>query len=60
MKIFQLRFLIFFIVMLIIPGLISYLGGFDKNLDGPFILKAFGIASFMTVLYYLILKNYSR
>ncbi|MEJ7780288.1 MAG: hypothetical protein WKF68_11940 [Daejeonella sp.] len=60
MKIFQIRFLIFFIVMLIIPGTISYLGGFDKNFDGLFVLKAFAIASFMTVLYYLLVKNYNR
>lgn len=57
MKILQPRFIVFFVVMLIIPGTISYLGGWDKNLDGLFVLKAFAIASFMTVLYYLLLKN---
>jgi hypothetical protein len=57
MKIFQTRFLIFFVVMLIVPGAISYLGGWDPNFNGLFILKAFSIAFFMTVLYYLLLKN---
>jgi hypothetical protein len=47
-------------VMLIIPGAISFWGGWDQNLDGLFILKAFAIASFMTVLYYLMLKNYTE
>ncbi len=57
MKIFQTRYLIFFLVMLIVPGTISYFGGWDTNLDGLFVLKAFSIACFMTVLYYLLLKN---
>ena len=57
MKIYQTRFLIFFVVMLIVPGTISYIGGWDRRFDGLFILKAFSIASFMTVLYYLLLKN---
>ncbi|MES3016936.1 MAG: hypothetical protein V4721_04115 [Bacteroidota bacterium] len=57
MKIYQTRFLIFFIVMLIVPGAISYYGGWDTKLDGFFVLKAFSIACFMTVLYYLLLKN---
>lgn len=58
MNILQTRFLIFFLVMLIIPGLVSYLGGWDKNLDYLFVLKALSIAVFMTVLYYLLVKNY--
>ncbi|MEJ7694706.1 hypothetical protein [Daejeonella sp.] len=57
MKIYQARFLIFFIVMLIVPGAISYFGRWDTRLDGFFVLKAFSIACFMTVLYYLLLKN---
>ena len=60
MKILQTRFLIFFMVMLIIPGAISYWGGWDQNLNGLFILKAFAVATFMTVLYYLMLKNYTE
>jgi hypothetical protein len=58
MKILQARFLIFFLVMLIIPATVSYLGGWDQNVDYLFILKAFSIAFFMTVLYYLMVKNY--
>lgn len=57
MQIYQSRFLIFFLVMLVVPGAISYLGGWDTNLNGLFVLKAFSIACFMTVLYYLLLKN---
>jgi hypothetical protein len=60
MKIFQTRYLIFFLVMLIVPGTVSYLGGWDTNLDYLFALKAFSIAFFMTVLYYLLVKNYSE
>ncbi len=57
MKIYQTRFLIFFLVMLIVPGAISYFGGWDATINGLFVLKAFSIACFMTVLYYLLLKN---
>ncbi|WP_411274004.1 hypothetical protein [Daejeonella sp.] len=57
MKIYETRFLIFFVVMLVVPGAISYYGGWDTKLDGLFVLKAFSIAFFMTVLYYLLLKN---
>jgi hypothetical protein len=60
MKIFQTRFLIFFLVMLIVPAAVSYLGGWDQNLDYLFVLKAFSIAFFMTVLYYLMVKNYNE
>ena len=38
----------------------SYLAGFDRNLDYLFVLKAFSIAFFITVLYYLLVKNYSE
>ena len=57
MKIYHTRFLVFFSVMLIVPGAISYYGGYDTNFDGLFVLKAVSIACFMTVLYYLLLKN---
>ena len=57
MKIFQTRYLIFFLVMLIVPGGLSYLGGWDRNVDQLFVLKAFSIAFFITVLYYLLVKN---
>ena len=57
MKIYETRFLIFFLVMLVVPGAISYFGGWDTKLDGLFVLRAFSIACFMTVLYYLLLKN---
>ena len=60
MNIFQPRFLIFFMVMLILPAGISYLAGFDRNVDYLFFLKAFSIAFFITVLYYLMVKNYSK
>ncbi|MDP3467292.1 MAG: hypothetical protein Q8S11_03090 [Daejeonella sp.] len=60
MKILQARFLIFFLVMLIVPAAISYLGGWDSNVDYLFVLKAISIAFFMTVLYYLLVKNYNE
>ena len=57
MSIYQTRFLVFFLVMLVVPGAISYFGGWDTKLNGLFVLKAFSIACFMTVLYYMLLKN---
>jgi hypothetical protein len=47
-------------VMLIIPAAVSYFGGWDRNVDQLFVLKAFAIAFFMTVLYYLLVKNYKE
>ena len=58
MKILQPRYIIFFLVMLILPAGISYLAGFDTNVNHLFFLKALSIAFFMTVLYYLLIKNY--
>jgi hypothetical protein len=46
--------------MLIVPAAVSDLGGWDKNVDYLFVLKAFSIAFFMTVLYYLMVKNYNE
>lgn len=60
MKILQRRYFIFFLVMLILPAGISYLAGFDTNVNYLFVLKAFSIAFFLTVLYYLMVKNYSE
>jgi len=60
MKILQTRYLIFFLVMLIVPGAVSYFGGWDSTIDYLFVLKAFSIAFFITVLYYLLVKNYSE
>ena len=60
MKILQPRYIIFFLVMLILPAGISYLAGFDTNVNSLFFLKALSIAFFMTVLYYLLVKNYSE
>ncbi|HEY1063604.1 MAG TPA: hypothetical protein VGE44_18070 [Daejeonella sp.] len=60
MKILQARFLIFFLVMLIVPAAVSYLGGWDRSVNYLFVLKAFSIAFFMTVLYYLMVKNYNE
>ena len=60
MKILQTRFLIFFVVMLIVPAAISYVGGWDTHVDYLFVIKAFSIAFFMTVLYYLMVKNYTE
>ena len=60
MKILQRRYFIFFLVMLILPAGISYLAGLDTNVDYLFFLKAFAIAFFLTVLYYLMVKNYSE
>lgn len=57
MKILQPRFLIFFFVVLVVPPLVSYLGGWDRTLDYLFFLKAFAIAFFLTVAYYLITKR---
>ena len=57
MKIFQPRFLIFFFVVLVVPPVISYLGGWDRTLDYLFFLKAFAIAFFLTVAYYLLVKR---
>ncbi len=59
MKFLQPRFFIFFLVMLIVPAGISYLAGFDTNLNYLFVLKAVSIAFFLTVLYYLLIKNAS-
>ena len=60
MKILQTRYLIFFLVMLIVPGAVSYVGGWDRNIDYLFVLKAFSIAFFITVLYYLLVKNFNE
>ncbi|HEY0895978.1 MAG TPA: hypothetical protein VGE15_05455 [Sphingobacteriaceae bacterium] len=57
MKIFQPRFLIFFFVVLVVPPVISYLGGWDRTLDYLFFLKAFAISFFLTVAYYLLVKR---
>ncbi len=57
MKILQPRFLIFFLVVLIVPPVISYLGGWDRTLDYLFFLKAFAISFFLTVAYYLLVKR---
>lgn len=57
MKIFQPRFVFFFFGMLIIPASVSYLAGWDRNVDALFFGRAFAIAFFMTVLYYLIIKR---
>ncbi len=60
MNILQPRYYIFFLVMLILPAAFSYLAGYDRNFDYLFVLKAFSIAFFITVLYYLMVKNYSE
>ncbi|MFA6944372.1 MAG: hypothetical protein WC220_00600 [Pedobacter sp.] len=60
MNILQARYLIFFLIMLIVPAAVSYIGGWDRNVDYLFVLKAFSIAFFITVLYYLLVKNYSE
>lgn len=57
MKLQQPRFLIFFIVMLVLPAAISYLAGFETSFDSFFYIRAFSIAFFLTVFYYLIAKN---
>lgn len=59
-KILQPRYIIFFLVMLILPAGFSYLAGFDTNFNYLFVLKAFSIAFFITVLYFLLVKNYSE
>jgi len=60
MNIFQPRFVIFFICMLIIPAGVSYLAGWDRNVDILFFGRAFAIAFFITVLYYLLIKRQSE
>jgi hypothetical protein len=57
MKIQQLRFPVFFLVMLVLPAGFSYLAGFDTHLDYFFFVRAFSIAFCLTVFYYLMLKN---
>lgn len=60
MNILQPRFLFFFFGMLIIPAGVSYLAGWDRNVDVLFFGRAFAIAFFMTVLYYLLVKRHSE
>lgn len=43
--------------MLIVPPLISYIGGWDRTLDYLFFLKAVAVAFFLTVAYYLLIKR---
>ena len=57
MEILKTRFIIFFLVMLILPAGISYLAGWDRNVDSLFFVRAFGIAFFLTVFYFLWMKN---
>ena len=57
MKILQPRFLVFFFVVLVIPPVVSYIGGWDRSLDYLFFLKAFAIAFLLTVVYYLLIKK---
>ncbi|MBC7743568.1 MAG: hypothetical protein H7096_00530 [Flavobacterium sp.] len=60
MNILQTRYYIFFLIMLVLPAAFSYLAGFDRNIDYLFFLKGISIAFFVTVLYYLVVKNYAR
>ncbi|MEO8795908.1 MAG: hypothetical protein ABI390_10600 [Daejeonella sp.] len=57
MEILQKKYLIFFVVVLILPAGISYLAGWDRNVDYLFYVRAFGIAFFLTVFYFLYNKN---
>ncbi|WP_026896918.1 hypothetical protein [Daejeonella oryzae] len=57
MEIFQARYIIFFLVVLIVPAGFSYLAGIERNADYLFFVRAFGIAFFLTVFYYLYMKN---
>lgn len=57
MKLQQPRFLIFFVVMLILPAGLSYLAGFETTFDSFFYIRAFAIAFCLTVFYYLIVKG---
>ena len=57
MKILQPRFIFFFFGMLIIPAGVSYVAGWDRNVDALFFGRAFSIAFFITVLYYLLIKR---
>lgn len=58
-KIWQAKYQVFFIWMLIIPGLIAYLGGWDTQFDYLFLLKAFAIALLSTVIYFILTRNFS-
>jgi hypothetical protein len=60
MKIFQARYIIFFIWMMIVPAAVSYFGGWDKDLNLLFVGRAFALAFFTTVLYYLLVKRYNE
>jgi hypothetical protein len=57
MKIFQRRFVVYFISMLIIPAGIAYLFNLDRNVDLFFFVRAFAIALLLTLLYYILLKR---
>lgn len=57
MKITQPKYLFFFAWMCIIPAAIAYFGGWDTTLNYLFFLKAFAIAFFSTVTYYLVEKQ---
>jgi len=56
-RILQPKYVFFFVWMLVIPGAIAYFGGWDTTLNYLFFLKAFAIAIFATVAYYLIEKQ---
>jgi len=60
MKILQPRFIFFFFGMLIIPAGVSYVAGWDRNVDALFFGRAFSIAFFITVLYYLLNQKAGR
>lgn len=57
MKILQSRYFVFFLVVLIFPAGISYLAGWEQTLDYLFFVRAISIAFFLTVFYYLLVKN---
>jgi intracellular septation protein A len=57
MNILQTRYIVFFAVMLIVPAGVSYLAGREQNIDYLFFMRAVSIAFFITVFYYLMVKN---
>jgi len=57
MKILQPRFIIYFLVILILCPAIAYLTGLDRNLNYLFFAKAFAVAFFVTVMYYLMVQR---
>lgn len=58
--ILQAKYIVFFVWMMIIPGAIAYIGGWDRTLDYLFFLKAFSIALLSTVVYFILVRRFDE